>query len=123
MFQELADSHTAMRLINYLAIPVVAGVLSLTTLALGDTGRPISVEQDIAKNTTGKYRQFQKNEWKQNTIVHEYENDKGKGYKVLEYELRADGTYMRIYGEGPEAEDFTRDWFKISDSATSTPTQ
>jgi hypothetical protein len=109
-----------MKLIKYLIPVILAGSLTYGALAADIVVRPIETEQAINKVATGKYRAYAKDEWKKDTRVYEYELDGQVGYRVLEYELRADGTYMRAFGEGPDTSQYF-DWIKISDFATSTP--
>lgn len=109
-----------MRLIKYILPVVLAGSLTYGALAAEIVTRPIDTEQSLVKAVTGKYRSYAKDEFAKDTRVYEYELDGVPGYRVLEYELRADGTYMRAYGEGPDKSQYY-DWLKISDFATSTP--
>lgn len=128
MFQVGADSSIAMLLIKYTLPVLLAASVSLTALAFGNIKRdvpldtrPTELKESVPKRVDGKYTQFEKDEWKPNTRVIEYEKEGIPGYQVLEYELRQDGTFMRSYGEGPEAQERSYDWVKISDFATSTP--
>lgn len=115
-----------MKLIKYIAIPVIASSVTLGALALADekmpvSTKPVDIVASVPKKGDGTYRQYGKGEWLPDTRVTEYQTDKDVGYQVSQYELRADGTYMRSFGEGPEAPQRSFDWIKISDFATSTP--
>lgn len=118
-----------MKLINIVAIvlppffiaSIALGAASFGNKELLDTRPPELKTERVPKKQDGSFTQFEKGEWKPDTRVIEYKTDKEAGYQVLEYELRADGTYMRSYGEGPEAPERSFDWLKISDFATSTP--
>lgn len=114
-----------MQLIKYSIPSLFAAIIAITaTTVFGgklDT-RPLQLKTEtVPVKADGSFTQYAKNEWKPNTRVIEYKTDKEAGYQVLEYELRVDGTYMRSYGEGPEAQERSYDWVKISDFATSTP--
>lgn len=115
-----ADYSTNMRLIKYILPVILAGSLTYVALANEIVKRPIEMEQSIIKTATGKYRSYAKDEFAKDTRVYEYELEGVAGYRVLEYELRDDGTYMRSYGEGPDTSQYY-DWVKIGDTATSTP--
>lgn len=115
-----------MRLIKYVIPSVIAGTLTLGALALADekvvlSTKPIDITAEVPKKADGTYRQYSKGEWLPDTRVIEYQTDKDVGYQVIQYELRADGTYLRSFGEGPEALERSFDWVKISEFATSTP--
>jgi hypothetical protein len=119
-----------MKLTNIIAVvlpPLFVGSIAFGATVFGnkepvlDT-RPLELKTErVPKTQDGTYMQFDKGEWKPNTRVIEYKTEKEAGYQVLEYDLRVDGTYMRSYGEGPEATERSYDWIKISDFATSTP--
>jgi hypothetical protein len=114
-----------MRQIKYLIPSLLAALIAITaTSVFGaklDT-RPVELKTEVVPlKEDGTYTQYAKDEWKPDTRVIEYKTDKEVGYQILEYELRAEGTFMRSYGEGPEAVERSFDWVKISDTATSTP--
>jgi len=114
-----------MQLIKYSIPSLIAAIIAITASTVFggklDTRPPELKTEVVPIKEDGSYTQYAKDEWKPNTRVIEYKTDKEAGYQVLEYDLRVDGTYMRSYGEGPEAVERSFDWIKISDFATSTP--
>lgn len=117
-----------MRLIKYVLPSLLAASLTLGALTFAGgveapitiNTKPVDVLEVVPMKQDGKYTQFSKDEWKANTIVNEYESEDGKGYQVIEWEARADGSYIRSYGEGPEAVQRSYDWVKVDGVATST---
>jgi len=68
-----------------------------------DTRLQIETAEAIYKSENGKYRQYLKDEFKKGIEIHEYVGPRGSGYRVFEEEMRSDGLWKRIYGEGPES--------------------
>ena len=88
------------------------------------TANQIKTEQENYFKTNGKYKQqTEKTVGNITQAMSEYTApDRQKGYQVYETDKRADGVYIRSYGEGGEAKDRSYDWIKIGDYNTATST-
>lgn len=85
------------------------------------TNPPTSVIDAVRAEYNGKYKFHPKGELRDDIYVHEYATADGQsGYQIFQEEMRADGKYLRSFGEGVEATQRSFDWKLIEPLATST---